>query len=162
DVIFVIGAGPLVPLQGATRTVPIVFALVSDPVGAGFVESLARPGGNITGFGFFEFSTGGQNGGFVKKNDPCLTLKAVIHDPNVPAGVGYLTAVRSLAPLLGVEVSVIDVRDPGEIERPVSSFARSDNGGLIVTPSGVTIVHRKLIIALAARYKLPAVYWERF
>jgi putative ABC transport system substrate-binding protein len=87
---------------------------------------------------------------------------AVIRDPTQPAGVGYLTAVRSLAPLVGVEVSVIDVRDPGEIERPVSSFARSDNGGLIVTPSGVTIVHRKLIIALAARYKLPTVYWERF
>jgi putative tryptophan/tyrosine transport system substrate-binding protein len=162
DVIFVIGAGSLVPLQQATRTVPIVFAVVSDPVGAGFVESLARPGGNVTGFGFFEFSTGGKWVELLKEMAPGVTRMAVIRDPTQPAGVGYLTAVRSLAPLLGVEVSVIDVRDPGEIERPVSSFARSDNGGLIVTPSGVTIVHRKLIIALAARYKLPTVYWERF
>src|SRR5262245_26990350 len=162
DVIFVIGAGPLASLQRATRTVPIVFALVSDPVGAGLVESLARPGGNITGFGYFEFSTGGKWVELLKEMAPRVTRMAVVRDPSLAAGVGYLTAVRSLAPLLGVEVSVIDVRDPGEIERPVSSFARSDNGGLIVTPSGVTIVHRKLIIALAARYKLPAVYWERF
>src|SRR5262249_5813835 len=108
DVIFVIGAGSLVPLQQATRTVPIVFALVSDPVGAGFVESLARPGGNVTGFGFFEFSTGGKWVELLKEVAPGVTRMAVIRDPTQPAGVGYLTAIRSLAPLRGVEVSVID------------------------------------------------------
>ena len=162
DVVFAIGGGVLASLQQATRTIPIVFTLVSDPVGSGFVDSLARPGGNATGFGFFEYSTGGKWVELVKEIAPGVMRAAVIRDASLAAGVGYLTAVRSLAPLVGVEVSTMDVRDGAEIERAVPAFARSANGALIVTPAPVTIVHRKPIIALAARHKLPAVYWERF
>ena len=148
DVVFAIGGGVLASLQQATRTIPIVFTLVSDPVGSGFVDSLARPGGNATGFGFFEYSTGGKWVELVKEIAPGVMRAAVIRDASLAAGVGYLTAVRSLAPLVGVEVSTMDVRDAAEIERAVPAFARSANGALIVTPAPVTIVHRKPIIAV--------------
>jgi ABC-type uncharacterized transport system substrate-binding protein len=162
DVILAQGASAVGPLLQATRTVPIVFPVVVDPVGAGFVDSLARPGGNATGFMSFEFSLGGKWLDLLKQIAPSATRVAVLQDSTLPAGLGQLGAIQTAAPSFGVELRPVDVRDAGEIERAVTAFARSSNAGLIVTASGLANVHRDLIIALAARHKLPAVYYERF
>jgi putative tryptophan/tyrosine transport system substrate-binding protein len=157
------GGGAVVPsLLQATRTVPIVFTGTPDPVGAGFVESLARPGGNVTGFTPFEFGISGKWLELLKEIAPRVTQVAIIRDPAVAAGVGQLGAIQSVAPSLGVELRPLGVRDAGEIERVITAFARSPNGGLIVTGSALATVHRNLIVTLAARHKLPAVYYEQF
>ena len=153
---------PCGPLQQATRTVPIVFVQVTDPVGAGFVESLARPGGNATGFTQFEYGMSAKWLELLKQIAPSVTRVAVLRDPRHAAGIGQFAAIQAVAPSFGVEVSPIDVRDAGEIERAVTAFAREPNGGLIVTASALAIVHRDLIITLAARHRLPAVYPYRF
>ena len=162
DVILTSGAATIPPLLQATRSVPIVFTGVVDPVGAGFVDSLARPGGNATGFMLFEFSLGGKWLELLKQIAPGVTRAAVLRDPTVGSGTSLFAAVQTVAPSLRVEVSPVNMRDAGEIERAVTTFARSVNGGLITTASGSAIRHRDLIITLAARHKLPAVYWERF
>ena len=162
DVILAHGASTVGPLLQATRTVPIVFPVVADPVGAGFVDSLARPGGNATGFMTFEYSLSGKWLELLKQIAPGVTRVAVLRDPAITAGIGQFGAIQAVAPSLGVEVSPVNVRDAGEIERAVAAFARSSNGGLIVTASGLAQLHRDLIVTLAARHKLPAVYFERF
>ena len=162
DVILVSGGSVVGTLLQATRTVPIVFTQTPDPVGAGFVESLARPGGNATGFTNFEYGMGAKWLELLKQIAPGVTRVAVMRDAVTPQGIGQFAAVQSVAPSLGLEVSPINVRDAGEIERAVAAFARGPNGGLIVTGSGFAIVHRELVVTLAARYKLPAVYPLRF
>ena len=158
DVILATGTSTVGPLQQATRTVPIVFAVVADPVGAGFVESLARPGGNATGFISFEYGLSGKWLELLKEIAPGVTRVAVLRDSAISGGTGQFGAIQAVAPSLGVEVIPVNVRDAGEIERAVAAFARGSNGGLIVTASGLAIVHRELIITLAARHQLPAVY----
>src|SRR6478609_41483 len=163
DVIFAGGGTATVaPLLQATRTVPIVFAVVIDPVGAGFVDSLARPGGNATGFTVFEYGMSGKWLELLKQIAPAVTRAAVLRDPTIASGIGQFAAVQAVAPSLGVDLSAVDVRDAGEIERAVTAFARSSNDGLIVTASALATRHRDLIIALAARLRLPAVYPYRF
>jgi len=149
------------PLLQATRTVPIVFVNVIDPVGAGFVASLAQPGGNATGFTIFEYGMSGKWLELLKQIAPRVTRAAVLRDPAVASGIGQFGAVQAVAPSLGVELSPVDVRDVGEIERAVTAFARSSNGGLIVTGSALALVHQDPIISLANRHRLPAVYWNR-
>ena len=161
DVILATGGAAVGPLVQATRTLPIVFVTVPDPVGAGLVDSLARPGGNATGFTSFEFGLSGKWLELLKEIAPSVTRAAVIRDPAITAGIGQFAAIQSVAPSVGVEVSPVNVRDAGEIERAVTAFARAPNGGLILTGSALALVHRDLIVALAARYKLPAVYWTR-
>ena len=161
DVILAAGAAAAGPVLQATRTVPIVFVIVPDPVGAGFVDSLARPGGNATGFINFEYSVAAKWLELLKAVAPSVTRVAVLRDAFITAGTGQFGAIQSAAPSVGVEVSPVNVRDAGEIERAVTSFARSSSGGLIVTGSALAVVHRDLIIALAARHKLPAIYFER-
>jgi putative ABC transport system substrate-binding protein len=155
DVILASGVAALGPLLEATRTVPIVFPLAADPVGAGFVESLARPGGNVTGFATSDYRFSGKWLELLKEIAPGVTRAAVIRDPSISAGMGMFGAIQSMAPSLGVEVSPINVRDAGEMERAIGAFARSSKGGLIVTPSGLATTHRDLIVTLAARHKLP-------
>ena len=150
------------PLLQATRTVPIVFPLANDPVAAGYVDSLARPGGNATGFMFFEYSLSGKWLELLKEIAPTVTRAAVLRDTTQGSGTSQFAVIQAVAPSLRVEVSPVNMRDAGEIERAVTTFARSVNGGLITTASGSAICHRDLIITLAARHKLPAVYWERF
>ena len=149
-------------MQQATRTVPIVFVLVVDPVGAGFVESLARPGGNATGFTVFEYGLSGKWLELLKEIAPGVTRVAVLRDPAMPRAGGQLGAIQAVAPSFGVEVSPVGVRDAPEIERAITAFARASNGGLIVTGSALAYVHRDLIITLAARHRLPAVYSDRY
>src|SRR5215211_9072827 len=161
DVILANGSAAAGPLLQATRTVPIVFVLVPDPVGAGIVDSLARPGGNATGFTTFEYGIGGKWLELLKQIAPRVTRAAVIRDPAITAGLGQWAAIQAVASSVGMQVSPVNVRDAGEIERAVMAFARSANGGLIVTGSALAVVHRELIITLAARHKLPAVYWDR-
>jgi putative tryptophan/tyrosine transport system substrate-binding protein len=164
DVILAAGGAVVAPLLQASRTVPIVFAQTPDPVGAGFVASLARPGGNATGFTIFEFGMGGKWLELLKEIAPRVTRAAVLRDAALAAGTGQLGAIQSVAPSFGVELSPIDVRDAGEIERAVTAFARSPrspNDGLLVTGSALATVHRDLIVALAARHRLPAVYNSR-
>jgi putative ABC transport system substrate-binding protein len=161
DVILATGSNTMGPLLQATRAVPIVFVTVPDPVGAGFVDSLARPGGNATGFTAFEYGLSGKWLELLKEIAPGVTRAAVIRDPAITAGIGQFAAIQSVAPSIGVEVSPVNVRDAGEIERAITAFARSLNGGLIVTGSALAVVHRDLIVMLAARHKLPAVYWDR-
>jgi putative ABC transport system substrate-binding protein len=152
----------IVALERASRTVPIVFVAVADPVGAGFAESLARPGGNMTGFSIFEYGMSGKWLELLKEIVPRVTRVAVIRDQSLTSGTAQFAAVQSVAPSFGVELSPVGVRDAGEIERGVAGFARAPNGGVIVTGSPLTAVHRDLIIALAARHRLPAVYGFRF
>jgi ABC-type uncharacterized transport system substrate-binding protein len=159
DVILAVGAAVVPSLLQATRTVPIVFTGTPDPVGAGFVESLARPGGNVTGFTpFLEFGISAKWLELLKEIAPHVTRAAVIRDPAIAAGVGQLGAIQSVAPSLGMELRPLGVRDAGEIERTITAFAHSPNGGLIVTGSTLVVVHRNLIVTLAARHRLPAVY----
>jgi putative ABC transport system substrate-binding protein len=148
-------------LLQATRTVPIVFVVVIDPVGAGFVASLARPGGNATGFLMFEYGLSGKWLELLKQVAPGVTRAAVLRDAAIASGIGQFAAIQAVAPSLGVELSPVDARDAPEIERAVTAFARSGNGGLIVTPSPVANHHRSLIATLAARHGLPAVYGTR-
>jgi putative ABC transport system substrate-binding protein len=161
DVIVATGSLSVGPLLQATRTVPIVFAYVPDPVGAGFVDSLARPGGNATGFTPFEYSMSGKWLELLKEITPSLTRAAVIRDPAISTGLGQFAAIQAVASSVGVAISAVNVRDAGEIDRAVTAFARSSNGGLIVTGSALAVLHGDLIIALAARHKLPAIYFER-
>jgi putative ABC transport system substrate-binding protein len=160
DVILAFGV-TVGPLLQATRTVPIVFAIVPDPVGSGFVASLSRPGGNATGFMMFEYSLCGKWLELLKEIAPGVTRAAVLRDAAIPAGIGQFAVIQSVAPSLGVEVSPVDVGDAAEIERAIAAFALVANGGLIDTASALSAIHRDLIIALAARHKLPAVYFER-
>jgi len=160
-VIFTSGTVALPLLLEATRTVPIVFANVADPVGAGFVESLARPGGNATGFMQLEYSLSAKWVELLKQIAPGIKRVAVIRDPALTSGIGQFAVIQSVAPSLGLEVVPINVREASEIEGAIANFARNANGGLIASASALTTFHRNLIIALAARHRLPAVYWER-
>ena len=162
DVILAHSSASVAPLLLATRTVPLVFTIVADPVGAGFVESLARPGGNATGFTNFEYSIAGKWLELLKEIAPGVTRAAVLRESAIAAGPGQLGAIQALAQSLGVELRPVDVRDAGEIERAITAFAQGSNGGLIVTGSPAAVVHRGLIVALAARHRLPAVYNTRF
>jgi putative tryptophan/tyrosine transport system substrate-binding protein len=162
DVIVASGTLSVAALQKATRTVPIVFVGVADPVGAGFLGNLARPGGNITGFMEFEYGFSGKWLELLKELVPGVTRAAVLRGADNPAGIAQFGAIRAAASSFGLDVSPIDVHDAGEIERAIAAFAPSSNGGLIVTPSAEVSSHRALIIALAARHKLPAVYAFRF
>ena len=156
------GSTTVAPLLQATRTVPIVFVTVIDPVGAGFVASLARPGGNATGFMNYEYGMSVKWLELLKEIAPRVTRAAVLRDPAIASGIGQFGAVQAVAPSLGVELSPVDVRDAGEIERALAAFARESNGGLVVTASPSANTHRRPIIALAARHRLPAVYPVRF
>jgi putative ABC transport system substrate-binding protein len=156
------GTSTAASLLQATRTVPIVFVTVIDPVGAGLVASLAQPGGNATGFTLYEYSMSGKWLELLKEIAPRVTRAAVLRDPAVASGIGQFGAVQAVAPSLRVQLSPVDMRDAGEIERGVAAFARGSNDGLIVTAGALTIVHRELIIALAARHRLPAVFPGRF
>jgi putative tryptophan/tyrosine transport system substrate-binding protein len=158
DVILATASPTVAALQAATRTVPTVFAHSVDPVGAGFVDSLARPGGNATGFVLFEYSMGAKWLELLKEIAPNVTRVAVLRDPAIAAGIGQFGAIQSVAPALGVELTPVNLRAPGEIEHAISAFARSSNGGLIVTAAPIATVRRDLIITLAARHKLCAVY----
>jgi len=161
DAVLISGNAGMAPMLQASRSVPIVFVNVADPVGAGFVESLARPGGNVTGFMQFEYSLSAKWVELLKQVAPNVTRAAVIRDPAISAGVGQFAVIQSVAPSLGVEVSPINVRDVSEIERGLEAFARASNGGLIVTASALASVHRDRIIAVAAEHKLPGVYFRR-
>src|SRR5262245_36517909 len=160
DVILAAATPSVQALQQATRTVPLVFAVVADPVGAGFVDSLARPGGNATGFTPFEYGISGKWLELLKEIAPRVTRVAVLRDLTI--GLGQLGAIQSVAPSLGVELTPISLGDASQIERNVAAFARSPNGGLIVTASTSAVIHRKLISTLAAGHKLPAVSYERY
>jgi putative ABC transport system substrate-binding protein len=146
------------PMLQATHTVPVVFVLISDPVSAGYVASLSRPGGNATGFSFIEYGSSAKWLELLKQIAPAVTRVAVVRDPTNPTGIGLLGALQSVAPSFGVELVPLGVRDAGEIERAITEFARGSNDGLIVTPTSLPIIHRELLIALAARLRLPAVY----
>jgi putative ABC transport system substrate-binding protein len=161
DVILAPGSTTVGPLLQATRTVPIVFATILDPVGAGFVDSLARPGGNATGFIAFEYGLSGKWLELLKQIAPSLTRVAILRDPATAAGIGQFAAIQSVAPSFAVELRPVDVREAGEIERAVTAFARSSNGGLIVTAASGSAIHGSQITTLAARHKLPAVYSDR-
>ena len=160
DVILAPGSVSVGPLLQATRDIPIVFVHVPDPVGAGFVESLSRPGGNATGFTSFEYSLGGKWLELLKEIAPRVTRVAIIRDPTITTGIGLWGAIQALAPSVGMESVPVNVRNPAEIERAVAAFARSSDGGLIITGSAQAIRYRDLIVGLATRYKLPAVYYE--
>jgi putative ABC transport system substrate-binding protein len=158
DVIMVSSGSALAALQNATRTVPIVFVNVTDPVGAGYVASLARPGANTTGFSLFEYGLGGKWLELLKQITPGMTRVAVLRNPSLTSGTGQFAAIQAVAPSLGVELTPVDVRDASGIEHAIAGFARGSNEGLIVTASPSAALHRELIIALAARYRLPATY----
>jgi putative ABC transport system substrate-binding protein len=162
DAILAGGTSSVPPLLEATRTVPIVFTLVNDPVGAGFVDSLARPGGNATGFMNWEFSIGGKWLELLKEMAPGVTRVAVLRDAGQAFTINAFAAIQAVAPSLRVEVIPVNLRDADEIEQSVATFARSPNGGLIPSPSAAVVRHRDLILTLAARHKLPAIYWDRF
>jgi putative tryptophan/tyrosine transport system substrate-binding protein len=161
DVILANGSVAVGPLLEATRTVPIVFVIVPDPVGGGFVDNLARPGGNATGFLQFEYGLSGKWLELLKQIAPGVTRAAIMRDPTSPTGTGQFGAIQSVAPALGVDISPLGMSNAPEIERAVGAFARAPNGGLIVTGSALAQLHGDLIITLAARHKLPAVYFER-
>jgi ABC-type uncharacterized transport system substrate-binding protein len=161
DVIVTSGGSTVPPLLQATRTVPIVFVNVADPVGGGLVDSLSRPGGNATGFVQFEYSLSGKWLELLKEIMPGVTRAAVIRDPALIGGIGTFAVIQAVAPSLGVEVIPVNVRDARDIERAVAAFARAPNGGMIVTGSALAVFHRALIIKSAAEHKLPAVYYRR-
>jgi ABC-type uncharacterized transport system substrate-binding protein len=161
DVILAHGSSTVGPLQQVTRTIPIVFPIIADPVAGGFVDSLARPGGNATGFMLFEYSMSGKWLELLKQIAPSVTRVAVLGDPDTPTGPAQFGVIQAVAPSLRVEVRSLNKRDIGDIERALASFARASNGGLIVTAGGPAQLHRDLIITLAVRYKLPAVYFDR-
>ena len=162
DVIVSSGSFSTGILLQATRSVPVVFTIVPDPVGSGFVDSLAQPGGNATGFMQFEYGFSGKWLELLKEIAPNLTRAILLWDPAIPAGIGQFAIIQSVATSAGIDLRPVNLRDAGEIERAISAFARSQNGGLIVTTSALSTVNRDLIIALAARHKLPAVYFQRF
>jgi putative tryptophan/tyrosine transport system substrate-binding protein len=162
DVILATSSAALGPLQRATRTTPNVFVNVADPVGAGYVDSLARPGGNVTGFALFEYGIAGKWLELLKQIAPALTRAAVMRDPTISPGIGQWAVIQAMAPSMGVDLSLVNMRDASEIERDITAFARSSNGGLIVTASPLASQHRELIIRLAADLKVPAVYFERY
>ena len=159
DVVLAGASESTAALREATRTVPIVFAGVTDPVGAGYVASLARPGGNATGLAYVEYGMGAKWLELLKEIAPRVTRAAVLRDPTLPAGIGLLGAIQSAAPSFGVETSPIDVRDASEIARAIAEFARKPNGGLIVATSPAALVNRKQIINVAASHRLPTVYF---
>ncbi len=161
DVVMAFTSAAVSPLRQATSTVPIVFAVVADPVGAGYVESLARPGGNVTGFAGQEYAVSGKSIELLKEIVPRLTRVAVLRDSAIAAGPGQFGALQAVAPSFGVELRPLDLHDPGGIEHGIAAFARGSDNGLIVTGSPSATLHRNLIITLAARHKLPAVYYER-
>jgi len=161
DAIFVTGNSAVSPLLQQTRTVPIVFALLPDPVGAGFVNSLAQPGGNATGFLLFEYAISAKWLELLKEIAPNVSRVGVMRDPSLASGTGQFGAVQSAGASVGVELVPVNVRDADEIERSITNFARGANGGLIVTASALTVVHRELIVLMAARHRLPAIYWGR-
>jgi len=161
DVMVATGGASVGPLLQAAKTVPVVFANVPDPVGSGFVESLSRPGGNVTGFLQFEYNLSGKWLELLKQIAPNVTNSAILWDPTILAGIGQFAVIQSVAPSLGVEVRAINVRDATAIDRGIQAFARLSNGGMIVPASGLALLHRELIIVLAARYKLPTVYFQR-
>jgi len=162
DVILAHGDSTVGPMLQATRTVPVVFPVVTDPVGAGYVDSLARPGGNATDFLSFEYSISGKWLELLKEIVPGATRVAVLRDSVQGSSTSQFAVIQAAAPSFRMEVNPINMRDTGEIERAIAAFARSPNGGLIVTASGAANIHRDLIVTLAARHKLPAVYYERF
>ena len=161
DVILAHGASSVVALLQVTGTVQIVFPVAVDPVGAGIVDSLARPGGNVTGFTNFEYAIGGKWLELLKQIAPGMTRVAILRDPTNPGGPALFGIIQAVAPSLRVEVNSINIRDAGEIERAVAAFARSSIGGLIITPNPFATVHRDLITMLAARHRLPSVYYDR-
>ena len=161
DVILAHGGSTVGPLLQATRTVPIVFPAAVDPVGAGYVDSLAQPGGNATGFLSYEYGLSGKWLELLKQIAPIVTRVAVLRNPAISSGPAQLAVIQAVAPSFRVEVTPVNLRDAPEIERAVTTFARSGNDGLIVTASAAAQRHRDLIIALAARHRLPAVYFER-
>jgi putative tryptophan/tyrosine transport system substrate-binding protein len=162
DILLVAGTLGVTAAQGVSHTLPTVFAAVTDPVGAGFVDSLSRPGGNVTGFMIYEYSLGGKWLELLKQIMPSVTRVAVIRDSVNPAGIAMFGAIQATAQSFGVQVSPIGTQNAGELERAIAAFARSPNGGLIVTPSASASAHRDLIVTLAARYKLPAIYPFRY
>ncbi len=162
DVVMAFTSAAVAPLRQATRAVPIVFAVVADPVGAGYVESLARPGGNVTGFAAQEYALSGKSLELLKEIVPQVTRVAVLRDSAIAAGPGQFGALQAVAPSFGVELRPVDLLDPGEIERGIGAFAKGSNNGLIVSGSPSATLHRHLIITLAARHRLPAVYYDRF
>ena len=162
DVILGMGSLPTASLLEATRTVPVVFTLVADPVGAGVVKNLARPGGNATGFSLFEYTLSAKWPELLKQVAPHVTRVAVPRDSTATAGIGQFAVIQAMAPSVGLEVTAIDGRDAGEIETAIVDFARAANGGMIVPAQPGSLIHRDLIIALAARHRLPAVYFERY
>src|SRR5215469_500242 len=161
NVILATGSASMGPLMQISSPVPVVFVIVPDPVGAGYVDSLARPGGNATGFSLFEYSIGGKWLDLLKQIAPGVTRVAVLRDPVISGGLGQFAAVQSAASSFAVEVTAINMRDTSEIERAIMAFTTSSGGGLIVTASGLAIVQRGFILTLAARQKLPAIYFER-
>jgi putative tryptophan/tyrosine transport system substrate-binding protein len=161
DVILTAGSSTMGPLLQATSIVPIVFTIVPDPVGSGFVKSLSRPGGNATGFVQFEYGLSGKWPELLKEIAPGTTRAAVLWNPTEPAGIGQFAIIQAVAPSVGLELSPVNVRDATDIERDIAAFARLGNGGAIVTASALAATHRDLIVALAARHKLPAVYSGR-
>jgi putative ABC transport system substrate-binding protein len=161
DVILAAGSAALTLLLQETRTVPIVFTIVLDPVGSGFVDSLAQPGGNASGFMQFEYSLSGKWLELLKQMAPNVTRAAILWDPTIPAGIGQFAVIQSVAPSLGVDVRPISMSNPSETERGIAAFAAQPNGGLIVTGSALAVTYRELIISLAAKYKLPAVASNR-
>ena len=162
DVILAVGVSTVGPLQRTTRTIPIIFVQVTDPVGAGFVASLARPGGNATGFATYEFGISVKWLELLKEIAPSVTRVSVLRDPTLATGIGLLAAMQGVAPALRVDLTPVGVGDAGEIERAVVAFAREQNGGLIVLPGPLTTLHRKLISTLAVRHYLPTIYPYRF
>jgi putative tryptophan/tyrosine transport system substrate-binding protein len=161
DVVMAFTSAAVTALRQATSTVPIVFAVVADPVGAGYVESLARPGGNVTGFAAQEYAVGGKWMELLKEIVPHLTRVAVLRDSAIAAGPGQFGALQAVAPSFGVELRPIDLHDPSGIEHGIAAFAKGPNDGLIVTGSPSATLHRNLIVTLAVRHKLPAIYYER-
>ena len=161
EVIVATGNAAMPSLLDATRTIPIVFNNIADPVGAGYVDSMARPDGNATGFLQFEYSLSGKWLELLKEIAPGVKRAAVLRDAALTAGIGQFAVIQSVAPAAGIEVSAIGLRDPGEIERGIAKFARSPNSGLVLTASALSVFHRDLIIALAAQHKLPMVYYRR-